>query len=211
MYPRVRHRHTEDGQSHTLMLTSCLHSTSAHRMHTDRGTDRQVPSSSFWASSTPKSQEPSDSSPDLRPFYFLAGWEIEGCQLITPYRHPHTPVHTHSQSWGRYKHRLPPAVGTCAMTCGPTPVTRTQPLITVVSQELIFRTNEFPQIWLRMKGHGMKSSWSFCGSSCPQMGLGVESRLPRPTLRTAAVMTWSSTLLDPARLLERAGLGAEVQ
>lgn len=57
----------------------------------------------------------------------------------------------------------------------------------------------------------MVSSWSSCGSSCPQMRLGVESRLSSgPTLRTAAEMMGSSTLLYPAVLLERAGLGAEV-
>lgn len=53
----------------------------------------------------------------------------------------------------------------------------------------------------------MEFSWLSCDSSCPQMGLGVESKL---SLRTAAVMMGSSTLLDPAGLLERAGLGAEV-
>lgn len=60
-----------------------------------------------------------------------------------------------------------------------------------------------------MEDHGIESSGSSCGSSFPQMGLGVESRLSGPTLRTAAVMMGSLTLLDPAGLLERVRLGAE--
>lgn len=61
-----------------------------------------------------------------------------------------------------------------------------------------------------MEDHGIKYSGSSCGSSFPQMGLGVESRLSGPTLRTAAVMMGSLTLLDPAGLLERVRLGAEL-
>lgn len=88
------HTQTHRGQAVKHCDTDKLPSQHPHRTHTGRGTERQVPSSCGLLPQVPQNHRLPDTAAQTQGPSAFQLFEVEGCQLITPHRHPLTSAHS---------------------------------------------------------------------------------------------------------------------